>query len=554
LILLGLAKKRKEIRLADEIRPQANQRLDLVDITRWKAFLQEAFGNALGDVLGDPRYFIGAAANMLERPVIHTNFEFTVGGALQIDVAQSYTIGADNYEALIFDSDGYRLVGPNSTSPQSFIVTNIAIQGVDRYLIARRVATDASNESRKHYSAAAGEYSANTDTVTYDDWEISESLDEVALNVPAYSNVALRDAGWIDVATFQIDAVPSVTVVTANDPFFFAAVGQNLPVTWVAPPSPDRPDRMPVNMYDAFTTLCQIVHYMRWGTGATPRGFLSDPTNDGCFEEGGGLRFNDGAGNLVNTYVRVLAALTNQVTITNNAMADADDLQHCRSKSFCTGSLASSGLPDPANNVGYLYSSLINGISSKTVVPRDWAIDGLLWVPEEQTNHPWAVPAATHNEWKLAVYPWSREIYWNPGGAAVSNIICCPVNVPDLVRLDKIEITVTTIVAFDVPNNLNFKCRLDLFRKATNGVLSCATHTYNNGVGGIWAGAGTDDNVIVFDRSTDAIPETESVDNTNFTYFVTVYLDDLAGVAGNIYFTLGGGTAKTLIRESSHVY
>jgi len=110
----------------DETRIIADQRLDLIDHTRLMTQLQEAFGDILGWLLGNPQYYSTASATDTQaRPLIVYNFDFSNPAGLQIKVDREWTSGGDNLNALIYDKDGQRLTGPNSPTTQTYVAPQL---------------------------------------------------------------------------------------------------------------------------------------------------------------------------------------------------------------------------------------------------------------------------------------------------------------------------------------------------------------------------------------------------------------------------------------------
>lgn len=536
--------------MADEVRIEANQRLDLIDITRWKQAIQEMMGNLFGDVFGNPEYFTGAARNTLERPNIVCNFMSIAGpGPMEISVGQSYTSGADSYAALVYDTDGLRLTGPNSVDPKVFTVTNPLPAATDRYLIARRNTVNTTAESRKHYTAPAGEYSATMSTQTMDDWTISESQFQTGSNTPAASQIALRDAGWIDIATFQVDGVPSVTVVTPNLPPMLTAE----PLTWaVAPPVIDR---VPMNLFEMITALAQIVKRLRYGAGITSRNWHDDPTFDAAFEEQGGIRFSDGATGLLDRFIRLYSVAFDQFTHITGVPVNADDLMFSRAKAFIAGDLANNGAPKTtAPGAGYLYCNVIDGVPGSgvlTAVPKHWSIVAQDFMPNQQSVDPWTCPAATHDTWRLqtGTARTSWTIYYNGAIVGDSVYLNGGIDIPNLCRIFLLHIDLSVIPA-GLPVNISFTCGVRRRTKATGAVSVLSTYAYTVADGGIWA-AGGYGQAKAYDE---AIDGTFLVNNELYQYQTYSYLTVAAAVAAQDYFNISGGSIYALIREASHIY
>lgn len=549
--------------MADEIRTIADQRLDLIDLTRWKSFIQEMMGNAFGDILGNPENYTGAARNTLARPNIICNFYCVAGpGLLDITIGQSYAAGADVYTALVYDKDGNRLTGPNSVDPKVFTVTDIAVIGVDRYLIARRLQNDAVTESRKHYSAVAGEYSASIDTVTYDDWEVSESLDEIALNVSAASNVVLRDAGWIDIATFRIDAVPSITVVTNNVQSALVAE----PLSWAG--APPAIDRVPMNLFEVIASIAQIMRRMRWGTGGTARNWHDDPANDAVLEEGGGLRFNNGAGALLDLYWRPMAATFNQITSVINGAINANDLRHIRGKAVIAGDLTSGGAPNVATPSGFIYSDDLDGVASPVDVQKIWSCDAIEMIPGlDETTITGPAPAASHDPWNyytatggqtncwyidntLVGPPSLVPFRWRHNATAIAlglygqNLLFIPIKLPPGCLLYRVEVRMRQLANM----NANHWIILDVYSRDCDTV----TLLSSNVPGQQWIAGAPADRTL-----TTPVGWAGNVIDGALSYFATIRWSSVGGAGGfgpEDCYAIGQARFYAYIREASHVY
>lgn len=560
----------------DEPRIVANQRLDLVDLTRWLADNQEAL-TYLAKLLGNHRYFTGAALDVTKRPLIIANFNITIAGGLNINVGSSFTVGGQTFQAIIFDGDGNRLVGPNSTGPtQVYTVAPAAPGAVDRYLIARHVVNTGTSETRQFYTAAAGKYSAATDTESFDDWEVSEALVECGVNQPASQTVALRDAGWIDIGTFQTNGIDTVTSVfrywdlgTGENLAEFIVGGDLAPFVWTGLNVP--PDGYLLNLGDVIMALQSVVSRMRSGSsvlaGANPRPWYMNPNYDACFDEEGGVRLAAGqtvAAGLQDTHLRTQlgTGVYDSVVVRPGVVADADDLLFVRAKGFVAGD--TSGEPDTTTFSGYTYTANIDGIASSLyAVFKFWDAPLIAAKPIADAGslalhlNPWhayggdGIGAPVDNCWALRT---GTDALWtvrcNFPGVAFSNRLLIPIIVPDKCQLYRVHLCGNVLVVFPggVPNALEAHFGVSKRNRSTGVVTNLQDNVYSNSDGPPWSATGRFDEYAM----TNAVAEI--VYNEDYTYWAYAYFEAKAAVAQNYYLDLESCRVFTRIREASHVY
>jgi hypothetical protein len=544
----------------DKPRISANQRLDLVDITRWLTYLDEAYGDILGRLLGDPEYYSGAADSDESRPFIARNFDMSGIGLAVITVNRVWVSGGQNQHALVYDKDGLRLTGPNS--PTSATFTPAAAPAGNRYLIARRIQTADTSESRQHYTQTLGKYAANTNTRNIDSWEVSESLLEGGLaNTPAATTLLLRQEGWVDIGTFTMVAALVATLVPAVGTLMTME-----PLSWAAPPDIDR---QPLNAAEMITALAQIVRRMRYGVGASPREWHDYPNDDACFEEGGGIRFTDPSAHAFrDCYLRT--SNTDIVQCTNNNFADGDDLQEIQARGFWAGRTTGLGVPDPANEVGYMYAQDKNGLS--VTLEKNWSVHSALFKPEENNVDESAIPATVHPwgqigpgvtcAWGLNSLANSTTLwvtFWDTttvgAGVYTGPWLLMPVSVPDRCWIGRVYFHLSLSGAFGA----NMEAHLSFFKQ---NVTTGATTVLGNAAGPYytytaaspnWGGAGwfselAYDSVVGGDTD-------EIADNDTYMYWAAMRFEDQVGNQALLTTPeVLGGTVETWIREASHVY
>lgn len=546
----------------DESRITANQRHDLIDRVRMNTSLQDAFGRIVNRLFGNPESFTAAARDTLERPMLLDNFAFSLPGGMQIQVDQTYVVGADNHEACVYDTDGNCLTGTNAVTPKIYVVPNpIPGPGVSRYLIARRAATDSTNEGRKFYTASSGETTANTNTQTFDDWEISEpqAEGEPALD-SASGNVNLRDAGWIDVAVFQTDGAANITLVGAVNPLPLAVS----PLTWAVGP-PDA-DRAPLNITEWIGAIAQILGYLRAGALGN-REWWYDPVDDACFEEGGGLRFNDGAGTLQNAFIRLIGAALDQITATPNAPANADDLLHLRGRAVYAGD--ATGDPDVTAGSGFIYTDDPDGPSNPYEVQKFYSVDASGMFPGNGVANvdPWSsLGVGTLNNWYLSsvigaageqtrgLAPWDTNLGWgivaqfaapvNPGFPG----LYIPLSMlPSGSRLDNVELRLST-------SGMNAAHFLNLFIVRRAFDFTAGTVQVLNAGG---APVPTTFPVAGNQTIVEAVAlggGLEFVDTSTYAYYAVVLPSATGAFGPSDKLRITDARAQVTIREASHVY
>lgn len=540
----------------DKPKLAANQRFDLVDMTRLITGIDTGFLQAFRDVLGYGGYYSGGAGDYLPyKANMFHGFRITSAGGLNLTIAREYTNGGLTYEALAFDKDGYRVGGPRSATTKSLVFADVL---TTMPIIARRVASNTTTETRQYYSASLGKYSVTGTTETVDDWEVDLSRNQGVGDVFAANNTTLRDAGWIDIGTVAGDGAGGVSTIVDK-----SEAGNRNPefltddtLSWAAAPAADDSVRRPTNLAEAFMALRQLVARMRWGTSAGAGRLFDDrPTYDAAFEEEGGIRFAGGEtaiAGLQNSYIRAIGSGSGYdlLVATPNSPADADDFNFYRALGFLAGG-ASSNQIDPANAVGFCYS---NDASGKSVigVEKNWNVSPIQMCPQGDQEDPWAVAASTHNVWYLERlgFPPRYIIYWDPG-ALNGMYLFAPIYVPDGTFVDTIDWDVEVQATF--PSDLDFQCGVRRVDKTdgSEADVGPAANTYNATSGTPWDGTGVPDVTKAEALNT---ANGFSIDNATYSYVAWCRLYDNSGVAANTYIHILGLTIKCYIREASHVY
>lgn len=552
----------------DQPRITANQRLDLVDIARWLADDQEGFAY-LVKVLGDPEYYTGATRDVQKRPLILNNFRVMAAGGLVINVWSTWTVAGQIYHACIFGPEGERLTGPNCSVTKAHVVTNAAPGGVDRYLIARRLAVDTTNEARQYYTAVGGKTTTNTDTETWDDWEVSEALDETGLNFPASQQVALRDAGWVDISTFQTDGIGAVSAISSywNEPSMLVQ-GAGTKTTWTGV-NPN-PSQYFHNLASILFALQSVVARMRAGSIAlAPRDWFRNPNYDAAFEEEGGIRFAGGITatvGLVDTQIRTQlgGGTYDTIVVRPYNVVTSADLLTARAKGFIASANIVGGI-DPSNWFGYMYSYNVDGkAAGLTDIPKYWDVNGGELCPHNQVVDPWSAGAVNwvwrhYNPGATVAVRWEASIVGGAPGTSTSFLIL-PIQVPDGCMLVNVEFVVGVLIG--LPDAASDKVTVSVSMHSmtkTTGVISNHTtgvtrvYAYSTvGAGSPWrVGGGNKTVAVALLEGTDA---GVVVNNAARTYFARIWITDVAGVGGGSYILVDSATVKTLIREASHVY
>lgn len=525
----------------DIIRPTANQRFDLVDIQRLLTFLQEAFGYIHGAKFGDLEYYTtGAAADTEKRPLLVSGFKITKTGtpSLTVNIYREYTYSGENFQALAFDKDGYRIAGP--TSPTSYPLT-LTASPVVGYFICRRKATDGTNETRQYYSTALGKYTQTTDTITYDDWEVAQS------DTSARSTASLRDAGWIDIGEYITNGTDDITNLDYHtvDPSTGDATRAviNKFLKWTV--SPPDPDRLPANLFEVISGISQILARMRYG--AFGRDWYEDPSDDACFDADGGLRLARG-GVLQSVYIR--NPYSNQVSIQQNTASDADDLRFFRSTAIITGDNNRAGYPDPDNTVGFLYSDDLDGASNLVTVRRYINIHGCDFLPPDNLNiHPWTLPSSGLNAWCYTgggyVNKFSYWVYpWSTGSATNSSALKVPLNLPDKCRLYRVGIRLASTSGMHSNEELGVAIVEGQYGATVNIMNTGGTITWTN------YGAGNSTHWQTVDTTT-----YPSIDPQNKTYYAAIFTRAIGAIPSQSYdFKIFSLRVDIDIREASWVY
>ena len=540
----------------DTIKPSANMRFDLVDMQRLIAGVHEALNWIAGKTLGNPAYYTTAGGTERTlRPLLLYGFNCTSAG-LVLTAHRTHTVGGQTHEALAFDGEGYRIAGPRSSATKA--VTVVDNPGT-HYLWARRVVGGLSTttETRRHYSAALGEYPLNIDTEILDDWEIADSrvAGSSGFDVSAHADTHGRDGLWIDIATFETDGAGNII----NLEPYIDATGTSIAdaldseaLAWASAP-PD-PDRTPLNLFELISAGLQLIRRMRFGTAAAvgpSRDLLYDPTYDACFEEEGGLRFAGGetaTAGLQNSYLRALATNYDQLTSGVHAMTggDADDFRYFRGQGFIAGGNTGGGVPDPTNNRGFMYSGAVDGVATKTEVSKYWDIAPTLFCPARQNADPWSVAAGTHDHWVITsptVVSW--KLGWTRA-AATSRYLVIPVSIPDKGKLAGVKVYSEVL---DASANLDVYAVFVSYNKTTGATAVVYTNTYTLSVAGL--------GLLTLEPLKFGVDGPIVVDNSGTLVFSAhIYLVDSAGGGGALgsVIDIQRAESRVYVREASHVY
>lgn len=521
----------------DEPRIVAQQRFDLLDMTRLKSFVHDAISDVMRKVLGDPHHYDASSGDYFgKRPLLVKNFDINKVGSpsLTLKVDRTWTDSGQSKEACIYDKDGKLLTGLSSVTTRN--ITVAATPGsTNRWVQVRRVSTDDTPEPRKFYDSATGKYTQSTDTRIIDDWELQEST------TSADTDATLRDAGWIDICNFLTNGTDDITIVSANVPTL-----ERPPLTWVT--SPPDVDQDLSTVMDRLAGLTQMVRRIRYGKESSSRSWSDDPDTDACFEEGdslntagGGIRFGDHTGGLSDVFLR---QINDVLVYGNKTMTNLGSLKQAMFKGVFSES------PDPANAKGHMYSTSL-GSTTPIAVVKPWDIHTALWKPTADAGvDPWLAGSSSHNCWRIEQNSMNWLIYWSPGGAATSAIIIIPIQVPHGSRLVKAVLSADILVAF--PAGLDFVCGVRHKNRHSGSITTLSTYTYNVGSGGIWSATGAG-GVDAF-TSGDTPKVIDNDPDTGESYYIYGYLDDSSGVAANNYIKLIAAGVNTEIREASHTY
>jgi hypothetical protein len=530
----------------DDIKLTAQQRFDLLEMTRLRSYIQEAFADIISDIFGAAHHNDGAAGFLQKRPLIVQPFKVTKVGAPSVTmlIERSWSVGADGtLTAHVYDQSGSRITGPNSPVSRTAVVT-AAPTGTPRFLMVRRVVggTDDTPEVRKFYTSAGGHASTSVNTRTIDDYEWQDSI------TSADTDATLSAAGWVNVATFETDATPDIDV---GPTMVVPSVERDL-LTWaVAHPAADQTI---VTLFENIQVLVQLMKRMRIGEGA--RVWTDDITNDAAFDEEGGLRYGKGDTldtGLSDVHTRVQGA-SEIVTDCNKTAAVLGDLEdHMSSVSFARP--ASAGY-------GHRYATAI-GSTTEAVETKYWDVSPIVWrsIPSNGANlvlkDPWELEeiriaaGAYENQWYLdgALGEWN--LTYKFATSSLTNILLIPIQVPHNSRIMKVHFLLDSDIAFDGGDVLKFQTNFRYVSKSSGGYTTVKDNTYDNSDGSPFDG--TPGEVVIFDAISGG-DTLQTADNTARTYFARLYLTSAGdpGVVPDLRAMTA--TITTYIREASHVY
>ncbi|MHC4716781.1 MAG: hypothetical protein ACYS5V_07420, partial [Planctomycetota bacterium] len=416
----------------DEPKLTAQQRFDLLDMTRFKSYIQEAFADVISDILGAAHHNEAATGFLQKKPLMVKNFNITKVGSpsLQMKVERTWSGGADGtYSAHVYDQNGSRITGPNSPAFRNITVAQNPT-ATPRYLMVRRVATDDTSEARKFYTSSGGHTTTNVNTRTIDDYELQDST------TSADGDATLSSAGWIDIATFETDATPDIDVgPTALSPSIERAL-----LTWAS--APPAADQTLVTVFENIQALVQLMKQIRYGEGSG-RTWTDEILNDGSFDEEGGIRW--GKGDTLGTgksavYTRVQGA--SEIVTDSNATAAAEsDLSYHMSKGVYASEV------DPANNKGFMYVNAFGSITPKEVTKYydvstiDMEPNPLTGLTHKSPIEIFDSPSGTPKQWYPSNTTGANRT-WNiyiANASGNTNILQAPMHILQGAKIMKIE-------------------------------------------------------------------------------------------------------------------
>lgn len=526
----------------DEIKLTANQRFDLLDMTRLKSYIQEAFAQLMVGAMGDYYHFNAISGyDRLDAPFIGLQFLAQAGTtpSLVFTVKRVWTgLYSKQYAAIVFDKDGYRVGGPNSATSKQLTVA--ATPGsTTRYLMIRRVITDDTPEPRKFYDSTTGKYTTTVNTRSIDDYEIQENVNS------ARSNAALRDAGWIDIAEFQTNGTDDINSVTAvNGSIMFRDI-----LTWSL--GTTYPDQATYGGYDSIpnmiSALRQMVGLLR-GDSDT----FDDTSNHAEFESEGGFRFGSGDTADTGKQSRYLRSLGAAKVVSPCSVSLPTIMAHL-------ASLGANGVfaAVPSGSAqGYRYAAS-PGTETPTIVDKFYVVNPIQYHPNQWTKDPYdVVPGSDYNYWFMnePTGPRISRLLWELRYDALisdGRFLLIPLSVLYDSRFSEIAVTVTTVQAFSA--NVDMVTTFYKQDLTDNSITTLEAKTFNTGNGGIFTTPGTTQ-ITVFDGSTDGY---ETNDTENYLYGLGIQIQD-DGVVGGFtdypQIRIGPTRITTQIREASHVY
>jgi hypothetical protein len=524
----------------DEPKLTAQQRFDLLDMTRIKAYIQEAFADVISDILGAAHHNEAATGFLQKKPLMVKNFNITKVGSpsLQMKVERTWVGGADGtYSAHVYDQNGSRITGPNSPAFRNITVT-AAPTGTPRYLMVRRVATDDTSEARKFYTSSGGHSTSNVNTRTIDDWELQDST------TSADGDATLSSAGWIDIATFETDATPDIDVgPTALSPSIERAL-----LTWAS--APPAADQTLVTVFENIQALVQLMKQIRYGEGSG-RTWTDEILNDASFDEEGGIRW--GKGDTLGTgksatYTRAQGA-DEVVTVSNATAAALTDLEPFMA-SPCIARA-------PTASQGHTYATAI-GDDTAVVVTKEWSYDPSHFtvanVSTVTSVDPWSAantPSSNPNTWYIKDNTVSGRdveyaLYYSNAVTHCTGL-SCPLILPDGCAIEEISWDIN-IVSNMGSNDL---LKLQLLYDDNNSGPAIATSTYSYNSGGVYQSGGATDATVFTGQTYIYSPSALKY------YKTSLYLYEQSASPNAPTGTLievRGVYVKLKIREASYVY
>jgi hypothetical protein len=526
----------------DEPKLTAQQRFDLLDMTRFKSYIQEAFADVISDILGAAHHNEAATGFLQKKPLMVKNFNITKVGSpsLQMKVERTWVGGADGtYSAHVYDQNGSRITGPNS--PASRNITVAAAPGATtRYLMVRRVATDDTSEARKFYTSSGGHTTTNVNTRTIDDYELQDST------TSADSDATLSSAGWIDIATFQTNGTTDIN----SGPTALAPSIERALLTWAS--APPAADQTIVTVFENIQALVQLMKQIRYGEGSG-RTWTDEILNDASFDEEGGIRW--GKGDTLGTgksavYTRAQGA--DEVVTDSNATAAAlTDLEPHMAGPFLARAADST--------YGHTYASAI-GSDNPATITREWSYNCSMMTPignNAATNHidPWSAavnPAANPDTWYLYVDLGAPatgannqyRMYYNNGTGKMAGLNCAIV-LPDLCQIEEISWRV------DFQMHLGANGFLKCYTSARDQGGWVVTQTYDYSSGGIFSAGGAGNVVTYSSGSHIHTPSTNNFYQTTLSFYTS---GGVPNTATGTLVHVNGVYVKVNIREASYVY
>jgi len=512
----------------DEIKLTANQRFDLLDMTRLKSYIQTGFAELMRQVMGEPYHYSGVATwDRTDAPLVFRDFSVSHGGApsLVFTVSRVWTgLYSKTYEGTMFDKDGYRIGGPNSATSKQLTVA-AAPGSTTRYLMIRRALTDDTPEPRKFYSSSTGKYTTTVNTRTIEDWEIQENANS------ASTTAALRDAGWIDLVSFQTNGTDDITAqTTINSDIMFRDI-----LTWAL--GATLPDQGFYGGYSSIPTMIsglrQMLSLLRGDSD-----WSDDPANHAEFHSEGGLRFGSGDTSDSGKYNLYLSALSpNVVAVSDEDMPTAlTDMEILNAKGIVT-----EGPPSPAANKGYIYTDTF-GTFTPLILEREFDVPADFFRPEEMGANTIWTSTGVHKCWRrYNSTPPGWVLTWNGngGGADTSYYLLGAVHLLDGVRIYQMEVFYNVL---STSSSITVEHALRRYNKSTGATSAVGSNSSVVGTSTGWT------------QKTTFTSGSIAVDNEAYGYYVQIYLSDPVGVDEGDIIRFHGATIHGQIREASYIF